>query len=97
MARRNQPGASLFGNAVAQHRRRRPSTDDESLSYSDESNSNHNHHHSSSIHEESGDDDAYSDAGTIYSTRESARRTPEQLKREEMVRKNALLQELIQM
>lgn len=91
--RRSQPGASLFGRAVAQHRRsqkHRSSSDSESADYLDGQD------------EMGGQDDEYyddddSDAGTIYSTAEAARRTPAQINKEREVQKQFLLTELIRM
>jgi len=93
---RRQPGDTLFGRAVA-HRRQANSED--SLSYSDEGEEDvpHQEEEERYVMEGEESDGDLSDAGTIYSTNEAARRTPAQLKKEEMIKKQALLQELIQM
>lgn len=93
---RQQPGESLFGRAVTRHRQARPKSDEDSLSYSDEGNEAYVKQDEEEEEYET-DEDSESDAGTIYSTREAARRTPAQLKKENMIRKQSLLQELIQM
>jgi hypothetical protein len=106
---RRQPGASLFGRAVEAHRRQREDErgDDVYSSDADSDQRRDTGRHSKSDNgryrdnnpEESGEysDSEDSDAGTIYSTRESANRTPDQLKKEELIKKMGLLQELTQM
>ena len=103
----NQPGASLFGQALAQ-RRTRPSLrkfveeeeegEDgaESSSSSDSSSEERaRQQRATPAYEDSSDDE--SDDGTIYSTKESARRTPAQIQKERAIQKQSLLNELIQM
>ena len=86
-----QPGSNLFGQAVERRRRQSSAPFSEDGGEEEEESMSG----SADLPEYSDEDD--SDAGTIYSTRESARRTPAQIQKEEMVKKQALLRELIQM
>lgn len=93
-----QPGATLFGQAVARRGINNPrdtgswsSDDDDSI---DDGGGNRRVNEYSNSDP---DDGEISDAGTIYSTNESARRTPAQLQKEELIQKQGILRELIQM
>lgn len=85
-----RPGASLFGRSVERSRHRQSSAGTKDEEYGDSE-----HEPSASMDYSESDDE--SDAGTILSTRESSRRTPEQLRKENTVKKQALLLELTQM
>ena len=86
------PGANLFGERVEQHRRRR----DIQPAYNDSDDSDNDIRRDVESADEH-ESDYDSDDGTIYSTREAMRRTPAQIKYAEMVRREALFQELCQM
>lgn len=82
-----------FHQQRAQQQHQQLSEDDEGESETDESPQQSHHPGNADLSEE----DSMSDSGSILSTRESNRRTPEQLKKEEAIRKQALLLELTKM
>ena len=95
----NKGRRSIFRDAF--QRQREQQSDSDTLEFaeeqSDDSPPRPRHRTSKSKYVEEEEEDSLSDSGTIFSTRESAQRTPEQLQKEEAIRKQALLLELTRM